>query len=73
MAERHFDPEALRQHVVDALAHLSDAEHLAALRAIDRGDCDLDLTEAGAVRVTIHGHGVLEVPKDEATVIDGEA
>jgi len=56
--------------VVHAFRHLSDAEHLEALRAIDEGDCDLDLTEAGTVRLTIHGIGVVEIPSDLAMVIE---
>jgi len=61
MAERHFDHEALRARLLDALGTLSDEEHLEALRMITAGDYDLVLTDATTVNVELGGH-TIEVP-----------
>ena len=61
MAERHFDHEALRTRLLDALGTLSDEEHLEALRRITAGDYDIVLTDASTVSVELGRH-IIEVP-----------
>lgn len=52
MASHRFEPELFRSHVLEAMSTLPSSEHLRALRAIDRGDVEVDITE-DTVRVVL--------------------
>jgi hypothetical protein len=61
MTERHFDHDALRARLLDALGTLPDDEHLEALRLIAAGDYDIVLTEGSTMSVELGRH-VIQLP-----------
>lgn len=49
MEDGDIDAVTVRTRVLEQLASLPGAEHLAALRAIDLGDVDIDPTDPGTI------------------------
>jgi hypothetical protein len=65
MSQRPIDPSDVRARVLRELAELPLETHLEALKAIDHGHVEIDLSEPGVVRIVVAERLTIEVPVEE--------